>query len=64
MFMSTNELVCPKCGSALIEEENCFDTYGFGEVLTMCYTGTCMDCGEKVRWDEMYEFIRYEIEGD
>lgn len=60
----TDKVVCPKCGSAQIEKEDCFDIYFPYKEVRKCYVGTCKNCGEEVQWDKVYQFIGYEIEGD
>ncbi len=60
--MMTDKVVCPKCGSAQIDEVDCYDTYTCHEGVRMCYIGTCKDCGKEVQWDEVYQFIGYDLE--
>lgn len=60
----TNELKCPKCGSANIEKDDCFDIVdaiinnvrGIKELLC----GVCLNCGANLQWSNVYKFIGYD----
>lgn len=60
--MLTDKVVCPKCGSPQIGEIDCYDIYTCNEGVRVCYFGTCKDCGEEMQWDEVYQFIGYDLE--
>lgn len=61
----TNKVICPKCGSTWIEEEDCYDTYTFDKGIKRRFVGFCMDCGTQLQWSEVYNFAGYdEIEED
>ena len=60
-----DKVICPKCGSFWVDEEDCYNTYHFDKGIKMRFIGTCMDCGAQVQWSEVYNFVGYdEIEED
>ena len=64
-----NKVICPKCGSFKIIEDDSYDTYSFGTPVSkgikIRIVGTCMDCSTKIQWNEVYNFVGYdEIEED
>lgn len=60
-----DKVTCPKCGSAQIEEKDCYNTYTFDKGIKMRFVGCCEDCGTILQWSEIYHFIGYdEIEED
>lgn len=54
------ELKCPKCGSALIDVEDCYDIITCEEGLKELYIGYCMNCGAELQWSELYKLVGYD----
>ena len=64
--MLTDKVTCPKCGSAQIITDECYDTiYGENHTVKDLCCGHCKDCGTDLQWSEVYNFVGYdEIEED
>lgn len=52
------DLKCPACGGE-IEQNDCLDIeFYLGKARRFCI-GQCVECGEQVQWDEIYQFSHY-----
>lgn len=63
--MLVPEVSCPKCGSYLISEDDCYDWVHYDEGLKELYGGHCDKCGAELQWSKIYKFIGFDdIEED
>ena len=56
----TDKLKCPKCGSLIIEEDDCYDTMNSFSTVKEYYCGHCQKCGAELQWAMVYIFIGYD----
>lgn len=55
------ELKCPKCGSAAVALDDCYDTiHGEGNTIKELMCGHCANCGADLQWEKVYQFVGYD----
>ena len=53
------ELKCPHCGSVNVNTDVCDDIYAIDDKVIKEYSGSCMDCGTWLNWDEVFVLKEY-----
>jgi DNA-directed RNA polymerase subunit RPC12/RpoP len=57
----TDKLACPKCGSAAIALDDCYDVIsGEGNTIKELCCGHCANCGADLQWEKVYKFVGYD----